>query len=193
MSSTSRLCVGFVAVWVTVATVGYWQTPSIDTDAAAESSNGGPNAPQPGRDANRRMRPAPVVRAVPTTPTTPTPSVAAVTATVIELTLTDPRVSGHQIRIKLAPELSGPISTGYMADLAALSSLLETATLFRAEPDNLVQGRVGDPRVPTKESRGPCPPGLVEANVKSSYCNCGCNGPTMRKGMVAWAGGHGQG
>jgi hypothetical protein len=112
--------------------------------------------------------------------------------TVVELTVTDKRVDGGRIRILLTPEVSGVASATYVAAVARLSGLA-TATIFRSEPGTLVQGRIGDSRVAQIDARGPCPQGIDASKVKSSYCGCGCNGPIMRRGMVAWAGGFGHG
>ena len=51
-----------------------------------------------------------------------------------------------------------------------------------------------DGRVPEilDAPRGRCPIS-VPADYKASYCDCGCNGPIMQRGMVAWAGGYGHG
>lgn len=64
---------------------------------------------------------------------------------------------------------------------------------FRAETGTLLQGKFSDPRIPVLAGpRGTCPIAIDET-YEASYCNCGCNGPIMEPGMVAWAGGAGGG
>lgn len=113
---------------------------------------------------------------------------------VVELQLKDDRVQGT-IRIRLTPELSGPRSSKYLQKLATVGGgLKRDHNIFRNEPTLLLQGRLSDGRVPEilDAPRGRCPIS-VPADYKASYCDCGCNGPIMQRGMVAWAGGYGHG
>ena len=55
------------------------------------------------------------------------------------------------------------------------------------------QGELSDPRVPALNGpRGDCPVS-IPADYRASYCDCGCHGPIIRPGQIAWAGGGGGG
>merc|ERR1712176_1219432 len=71
---------------------------------------------------------------------------------------------------------------------------------YRAEASFLLQGSMSSPRVASTSHQGPCPAGVdPDINRKQGRkCfphdpNCGCHGPIMLPGMVAWAGGAGGG
>lgn len=166
MVSATQFALGFVTAWVVLgaAAVWFWPPPNnLDAFEAPLPAHAGlgPRHPLPGA-----LRGRGVARLATVDTTTALPTTKA--SRVIELTLTDPRVLGARIRIRLTPDISGPISAEYMEALAALGNPLATASLHRAEPQNLVQGRVDDRRVAQIDARGPCPPGIDEKKVKSS-------------------------
>lgn len=63
---------------------------------------------------------------------------------------------------------------------------------YRSENKLLLQGilKPNDPNL-ARPAKGPCPPEYTDQqqNCPEHDPNCACHGPTMTKGMVAWAGG----
>lgn len=116
---------------------------------------------------------------------------------ILELELqTDDLMQTKVVRIKLRPDLSGPDHIAHIRKL--VDDGRGTFELYRAEAGFLVQGRMGSPHVPEMpEQRGPCPAGVdSDAVYKRRTCfphdpDCGCHGPMVEQGMVAWAGGRG--
>lgn len=96
------------------------------------------------------------------------------------------------IRIVLRPDLSQE-SIDYLHRIVAQTNgNCPKCHFYRAEKPGILQGILADPNVPPNKVLGPCPDG--EEPPKSCFShdpNCGCHGPVMTHGMVAWAGGGG--
>lgn len=97
-----------------------------------------------------------------------------------------------RVRVRLRPDLS-PSSTAWMQQAAAAGC---GGQLYRSE-DFLVQGVIrcdSTARQPTSAvAKGRCPPGVLPL-ATGRTCpphdpQCGCHGPVMTPGMMAWAGG----
>eukprot|EP00977_Amphora_coffeiformis_P028214 scaffold34915_cov180-Amphora_coffeaeformis.AAC.4 len=104
------------------------------------------------------------------------------------LTLTLPRDLG-QLQIKFRPDLSSE-SVDYLKQLVDVGSC-ECCQFYRAEKPGILQGIVKSSQVPQVSKRGRCPPGFdkIPNDCPAWDKQCACHGPTMTRGMVAWAGG----
>lgn len=95
---------------------------------------------------------------------------------------------GTTIRIRLRPDFSS--ESRDFVGAAALSGC--RGEWYRNEPWGVLQGRLAcGPDMPPVV-KGPCPSGAVLDPNRECFAHdpdCGCHGPVMRRGMVAWAGG----
>jgi len=92
------------------------------------------------------------------------------------------------IRIKLRMEYSKE-SLAYVRELVDRGC--EDCRLYRAEKPAILQGVMGNQDVPVPKQRGSCPEGFesVPNDCPEWDRECGCHGPVMERGMVAWAAG----
>ena len=94
-----------------------------------------------------------------------------------------------EIRIVLRPDLSKG-SVEYIQKLVNFNKC-DRCSLYRADQRGILQGIMKNANIPTNTERGPCPEGLSE--VKNDCPDwdkqCGCHGPIMTRGAVAWAAG----
>lgn len=116
-----------------------------------------------------------------------------------------------RIRIKLRPEIGGRPSVDYLCRLAhrmkgkinrdAAECVPDGpgSCFYRNERGLLLQGKF-DPTIMSEmaESKGPCPSEDAAQVYETRTCfehdpNCGCHGPMMTQGDVAWAAGKGKG
>lgn len=94
------------------------------------------------------------------------------------------------IRIVMRPDLSQE-SVDYIHRLMD-NGVCSRCNLYRAEKPGILQGVMANKKeVQTNEVKGSCPPGMEDVNNACPAWDksCGCHGPVMTKGMVAWAGG----
>jgi hypothetical protein len=94
------------------------------------------------------------------------------------------------IRIVMRPDLSQG-SVDYIHRLMD-NGVCSRCNLYRAEKPGILQGVMANKKeVQTNEVKGSCPTGMEDVNTKCPVWDksCGCHGPVMTKGMVAWAGG----
>lgn len=93
------------------------------------------------------------------------------------------------IRVRLRPELS-PGSVEYIQQLVN-SHVCHDCKFYRAEKPGILQGIMANPEIPINSERGTCPidVGGIENQCPSWDPQCGCHGPIMTRGSVAWAGG----
>jgi len=101
------------------------------------------------------------------------------------------------ILINLRPDLSHESVQHINELLDASSKPCSPCRFYRSERDLLLQGilKKSDGPPPNKVL-GPCPPEYQNKQDTHRKCpshdpNCGCHGPIMTRGMVAWAGGGG--
>jgi hypothetical protein len=95
-----------------------------------------------------------------------------------------------QIKITMRPDLSEG-SVDYIHRLIE-SGTCHRCNFYRAEKPGILQGVMANkPDVPTNEKRGNCPPTFerVKNDCPAWDAQCGCHGPVMTKGAVAWAAG----
>jgi cyclophilin family peptidyl-prolyl cis-trans isomerase len=94
-----------------------------------------------------------------------------------------------KIRITLRPDLSSG-SVDYIHQLVQ-SGVCRRCNLYRAEKPGILQGIMANKDIPVNAVRGDCPPGLenVANDCPTWDAHCGCHGPVMTKGAVAWAAG----
>lgn len=94
------------------------------------------------------------------------------------------------IRIGLRPDLSQG-SVDYIHKLVE-SGVCRRCIFYRAEKPGILQGVMANKDIPTNEVLGPCPSDSaqkVENDCPEWDPDCGCHGPVMTRGGVAWAGG----
>eukprot|EP00551_Chaetoceros_affinis_P011566 CAMPEP_0203662310 /NCGR_PEP_ID=MMETSP0090-20130426/319_1 /ASSEMBLY_ACC=CAM_ASM_001088 /TAXON_ID=426623 /ORGANISM="Chaetoceros affinis, Strain CCMP159" /LENGTH=288 /DNA_ID=CAMNT_0050525075 /DNA_START=18 /DNA_END=884 /DNA_ORIENTATION=+ len=96
------------------------------------------------------------------------------------------------IVINLRPDLSLP-SVQYIQRLLDDPSPCTNCRFYRAEKPGILQGILVKKNVKPNKILGECP---EEMKGKKHDCpphdpNCGCHGPIMKKGMIAWAAGKG--
>jgi cyclophilin family peptidyl-prolyl cis-trans isomerase len=93
------------------------------------------------------------------------------------------------IRIQMRPDLSEG-SVDYIRRLIE-SQVCRRCNFYRAEKPGILQGVMANRDVPINTERGTCPPDA--ASVKNDCPKwdpeCGCHGPLMTRGSVAWAAG----
>ena len=94
-----------------------------------------------------------------------------------------------KIRVTLRPDLSAG-SVDYVHTLVN-SGICNRCNLYRAEKPGILQGVMANPEIATNTQRGDCPQGSedVHNDCPAWDANCGCHGPVMTKGAVAWAAG----
>eukprot|EP00539_Tryblionella_compressa_P000987 CAMPEP_0178741452 /NCGR_PEP_ID=MMETSP0744-20121128/5146_1 /TAXON_ID=913974 /ORGANISM="Nitzschia punctata, Strain CCMP561" /LENGTH=247 /DNA_ID=CAMNT_0020394323 /DNA_START=92 /DNA_END=835 /DNA_ORIENTATION=- len=94
-----------------------------------------------------------------------------------------------KIRIVLRPDLSAG-SVEYIHRLID-SGICRRCNLYRAEKPGILQGVMANPQIPVNEEKGSCPPGAetVHNDCPAWDAHCGCHGPVMTRGSVAWAAG----
>ena len=97
------------------------------------------------------------------------------------------KTSEGDIRIKLRPDLSLP-SVQYIQKLLNDPSPCSNCRFYRAEKPGILQGILKKKNVPPNTILGDCPEGLVgkKHDCPAHDPNCGCHGPIMTKGMIAW-------
>ena len=93
------------------------------------------------------------------------------------------------IRITLRPEWS-PESIDYIQRLLQ-NGHCQRCNLYRAEKPGILQGVMAAPAVPLAKIKGICPKGAetVHNECPPWDAECGCHGPVMQRGYVAWAAG----
>ena len=93
------------------------------------------------------------------------------------------------IRIVLRPDLS-PESVDYFRRIVDSGSC-SPCNLYRAEKPGILQGIIKSSSVPLSATKGPCPAGSesVPNHCPAWDASCGCHGPVMTHGMVAFAAG----
>jgi hypothetical protein len=94
-----------------------------------------------------------------------------------------------QIKITMRTDLSEG-SVDYINRLIA-SGTCNRCNFYRAEKPGILQGVMANKDVPTNQIRGNCPSGVesVKNDCPPWDAQCGCHGPVMTKGAVAWAAG----
>jgi hypothetical protein len=97
------------------------------------------------------------------------------------------KTSEGDLRIKLRPDLA-LASVQYIKQLLDDPSPCDGCSFYRAEKKSILQGVLKKKNVKPNRILGDCPEGLM---VKTHDCpkhdpNCGCHGPVMTQGMVAW-------
>jgi cyclophilin family peptidyl-prolyl cis-trans isomerase len=93
------------------------------------------------------------------------------------------------IRIQMRPDMS-PESVDYIERLVE-SGECTRCSFYRAEQQGILQGVVANKAIRQNTVRGPCPPAAksVKNDCPKWDLDCGCHGPVMIQGAVAWAGG----
>ena len=93
------------------------------------------------------------------------------------------------IRIVMRPDLSSG-SVDYVRRLVD-NGVCRRCNFYRAEKPGILQGVMANREVPTNTVKGDCPTGLesVHNDCPEWDAQCGCHGPVMTKGSVAWAAG----
>jgi cyclophilin family peptidyl-prolyl cis-trans isomerase len=91
------------------------------------------------------------------------------------------------IRIQMRPDLSKE-SVDYIHRLVE-SKECERCNFYRAEKDELLQGVMASEDVLVNTVLGLCPPGADSFAIENECPECGCHGPLMTRGSVAWADG----
>jgi cyclophilin family peptidyl-prolyl cis-trans isomerase len=102
------------------------------------------------------------------------------------------KTSEGDLRIKLRPDLSLE-SVQYIQKLLEDPNPCSHCEFYRAEKPGILQGVLETENVKPNTVLGKCPEGL---SGKKHECpehdpNCGCHGPIMKRGMIAWAAGEG--
>lgn len=97
------------------------------------------------------------------------------------------------LHIVLRSDLS-PESVEYIQQLAATAptATCHNCRFYRAEKPGILQGNLdGQPQIPLATVKGRCPMGseTVANDCPAWDAQCGCHGPVMTRGMVAWAAG----
>jgi hypothetical protein len=94
------------------------------------------------------------------------------------------------IKITLLPDLSKE-SIDYIRAMVADASNCSPCNLYRAEKPGILQGVLTNKEIPVPTVKGTCPRGSegVPNDCPDWDKTCGCHGPVMTKGMVAWAAG----
>lgn len=98
------------------------------------------------------------------------------------------------LEIELLPELS-PESIDYLRKIVEESnkpnSSCERCMFYRADKPGIFQGVMASKGVPPVSTPGACPRGFEfhPNDCPAHDPHCGCHGPVMTRGMVAWAGG----
>jgi len=94
------------------------------------------------------------------------------------------------IRIVLRPDLS-PESVEYITETVRTGC--QRCNLYRAERPGVLQGRIVGAFTDAAQTvrKGPCPAGYetVPNHCPDYDASCGCHGPVMTRGLVAWAAG----
>mmetsp|Transcript_7720 Transcript_7720/g.16790 ORF Transcript_7720/g.16790 Transcript_7720/m.16790 type:complete len:264 (+) Transcript_7720:27-818(+) len=98
------------------------------------------------------------------------------------------------IRIHFRPDLAGEASIKYIVDVVQAVSekrnnVCQKCTFYRVEKHQILEGILADESVPENKVLGPCPDPNHQHQEKCPKHNpyCGCHGPIMMKGMVAWS------
>jgi hypothetical protein len=94
------------------------------------------------------------------------------------------------IKITLLPDLSKE-SVDYIRAMVADAGNCSPCNLYRAEKPGILQGVLSNKEIPIPTVKGTCPQGSegVPNDCPDWDKTCGCHGPVMTKGMVAWAAG----
>ena len=100
------------------------------------------------------------------------------------------KTSVGDIKIVLRPDLS-PESCHYVHEMVKTKQC-SPCNFYRADAPGILQGIMKDERFKHLRKKGSCPPEY--ADKLPGKCPewdplCGCHGPTMKHGMVGWAGG----
>lgn len=93
------------------------------------------------------------------------------------------------IRVRLRPELSQG-SVEYIYRLVE-SNVCQKCQFYRAETPGILQGIMANADIPTNTVLGTCPLDAVDVHNECPAWDphCGCHGPVMTRGSVAWAAG----
>jgi len=98
------------------------------------------------------------------------------------------------IRIHFTPKLAGESSIKYIMDVVQAVSgkrnnVCQKCIFYRVEKQQLLEGIIADESVPENKVLGPCPdPNYIPPKkCPNNGPDCGCHGPIMTKGMVAWS------
>jgi hypothetical protein len=94
------------------------------------------------------------------------------------------------IKISLLPDLSKE-SIDYIRAMVVDAGNCSPCNLYRAEKPGILQGVLTNKRIPIPTIKGTCPRGSegVPNDCPDWDKSCGCHGPVLTKGMVAWAAG----
>jgi cyclophilin family peptidyl-prolyl cis-trans isomerase len=100
------------------------------------------------------------------------------------------RTSVGDIRIGLRPDLSRE-SVEHIRNIVENNNCEKCEMYFASKKEEMVQGIMGPKTGMGLPPKGNCPEGFeaVENVCPEWNPNCGCHGPVMTHGMVAWAGG----
>lgn len=95
--------------------------------------------------------------------------------------------SQGDIRVTLRPDLSLP-SVRYIKRLLDDQSPCKNCRFYRAEKPGILQGILRKENVEINKVLGDCPDGMKDLKHKcpDHDPNCGCHGPVMKRGMIAW-------
>ena len=98
-----------------------------------------------------------------------------------------------EIRIQLRPDLSQS-SVDYIHRVIE-SKICRRCNFYRAEKAGILQGILANKDAKFNTERGPCPPGSesIRNDCPKWDPQCGCHGPILTRGMVAWVEGKGGG
>mmetsp|Transcript_12255 Transcript_12255/g.16035 ORF Transcript_12255/g.16035 Transcript_12255/m.16035 type:complete len:305 (-) Transcript_12255:11-925(-) len=93
------------------------------------------------------------------------------------------------IRITLKPEYSKETAE-YIRDVVSTGKC-DRCAFYRAESQGILQGIIKSNILSVPTERGSCPKGLedVPNNCPAWDTQCGCHGPILERGYVAWAAG----
>jgi hypothetical protein len=94
------------------------------------------------------------------------------------------------IKISLLPDLSKE-SVDYIRAMVADAGNCSPCNLYRAEKPGILQGVLTNKDIPVPTVKGTCPRGSegVSNDCPDWDKSCGCHGPVLTRGMVAWAAG----
>jgi hypothetical protein len=100
------------------------------------------------------------------------------------------RTKEGDIKIDLLPAFSKE-SSDYIRAIVADASHCTPCNLYRAEKPGILQGVLTNKNIPVPTAKGTCPQGSegVANNCPKWDEKCGCHGPVMTRGLVAWAAG----
>ena len=132
----------------------------------------------------KKAEPLPIAKGVRERQVVETKNAVAVTETLVLKT------AEGDIKITLLPDLSKE-SIDYIRAMVADAGNCSPCNLYRAEKPGILQGVLTNKEIPVPTVKGTCPQGSegVPNDCPDWDKTCGCHGPVMTKGMVAWAAG----